>query len=57
MAIRYWNKDVNKDNHYVLEIVTFLFELSLFCSMADRISFDVSLSLNCIDLYKRGGEA
>ena len=24
------------------------------CSMADGISFDVSLSLNCIDLYKRG---
>ena len=27
------------------------------CSMADGISFDVSLSLNCIDLYKRGGVA
>ena len=25
--------------------------------MADGISFDVSLSLNCIDLYKRGGGA
>ena len=27
------------------------------CSMADGISFDVSLSLNCTDLYKRGGGA
>ena len=25
--------------------------------MADGISFDVSLSLNCTDLYKRGGGA
>ena len=29
----------------------------VFCSMADGISFDVSLSLNCTDLYKRGGGA
>ena len=27
------------------------------CSMADGISFVVSLSLNCTDLYKRGGGA
>ena len=27
------------------------------CSMADGVSFDVSLSLNCTDLYKRGGGA
>ena len=27
------------------------------CSMADGISFEVSLSLNCTDLYKRGGGA
>ena len=27
------------------------------CSMADGISFDVSWSLNCTDLYKRGGGA
>ena len=26
------------------------------CSMADGISFDVSLSLNCTDLYIPGGE-
>ena len=25
--------------------------------MADGISFDVSLSINCTDLYKRGGGA
>ena len=31
--------------------------LSLTCSMADGISFDVSLSLNCTDLYKCGGGA
>ena len=30
---------------------------TFFCSMADGISFDVSLSLNCTDLYKRGGGA
>ena len=28
-----------------------------FCSMADGISFDVSLSLNCTDFYKREGGA
>ena len=27
------------------------------CSMADGVSFDISLSLNCTDLYKRGGGA
>ena len=27
------------------------------CSMADGISFDVSLRLNCTDLHKRGGGA
>ena len=27
------------------------------CSMADGISFDVSLSLNCTDFYKREGGA
>ena len=27
------------------------------CSMADGISFEVSLSLNCTDLYKREGGA
>ena len=27
------------------------------CSMADEISFEVSLSLNCTDLYKREGGA
>ena len=26
-------------------------------SMANRISFDVSLSLNCTDLYTQGGGA
>ena len=31
--------------------------LYLTCSMADEISFDVSLSLNCTDLYKRGAGA
>ena len=31
--------------------------LSLTCSMAAGISFDVSLSLNCTDLYKREGGA
>ena len=31
--------------------------LSLTCSMANGISFDVSFSLNCTDLYKRGGGA
>ena len=34
-------------------IVSFL----SFCSMADGISFEVSLSLNCTDLYKLGGGA
>ena len=29
----------------------------VYCSMADGVSFDVSLSLNCTDLYKRGGGA
>ena len=28
-----------------------------YCMMTDGISFDVSLSLNCTDLYKRGGGA
>ena len=28
-----------------------------YCSMADGISFDVSLSLNCTDFYKREGGA
>ena len=27
------------------------------CSMVDGISFEVSLSLNCTDLYKREGGA
>ena len=27
------------------------------CSIADGISFEVSLSLNCTDLYKREGGA
>ena len=31
--------------------------LFLTCSMDDGISFDVSLGLNCTDLYKRGGRA
>ena len=31
--------------------------LSPTCSMTDGISFDVSLSLNCTDVYKRGGGA
>ena len=31
--------------------------LSPTCSMADGISFDVSLSLNCTDFYKREGGA
>ena len=31
--------------------------LSPTCSMADGISFYVSLSLNCTDVYKRGGGA
>ena len=30
---------------------------SLTCSMADGIFFEVALSLNCTDLYKRGGGA
>ena len=30
---------------------------SHFCSMANGISFDVSLRLNCTDLYKHGGDA
>ena len=37
-----------------------LFECSrvnIYCSMADGISFDVSLSLNCTDFYKREGGA
>ena len=32
-------------------------DLSENCSMADGISFDVSLSLNCTDFYKREGGA
>ena len=31
--------------------------LTVNCGMAERISFDVSLSLNCTDLYKGGGGA
>ena len=31
--------------------------LSPTCSMADGVSFDVSFSLNCTDLYKREGGA
>ena len=31
--------------------------LFVHCSMADGISFDVSLSLNCTDFYKREGGA
>ena len=31
--------------------------LNDYCSMADGISFAVSLSLNSTDLYKRGGGA
>ena len=33
-----------------------IFDVTVYyCSMAAGISFDVSLSLNCTDLYKRGG--
>ena len=35
----------------------FLWRIMANCSMADGISFDVSLSLNCIDLFKRRGGA
>ena len=31
--------------------------ISSYCSMADGISFEVFLSLNCTDLYKREGGA
>ena len=34
-----------------------LWKAFFICSMADGISFEVSLSLNCTDLYKRGGGA
>ena len=33
------------------------YALSPTCSMADEISFEVSLSFNCTDLYKREGGA
>ena len=59
----YFSKLFNKDqrNYSTLEkeCLSLILSLQYFgiCSMADGISFDVSLCLNCTDLYKRGGGA
>ena len=41
----------------IVKTKRFVQEVKNYCSTADGISFDVSLSLNCTDLYKRGGGA
>ena len=43
--------------YFYLFIYLLIYNVLINCSMADGVSFDVSLSLNCTDLYKSLGGA